>query len=141
MNAIAVDAGAHLRIARPSRDLAQAEAFYVGALGLEVLWRARAQTDVEHDLLIAGYPGAAWHLELTWHPGAPTTPSPTVDDLLVLYLGEPASDQLVDRLLAAGGRRVAAHNPYWDEHGTTIADPDGYRIVLCARTWSNQSGV
>lgn len=23
-----------------------------------------------------------------------------------------------------------------DEHGATITDPDGYRLVLCSRTWA-----
>jgi hypothetical protein len=44
-------------------------------------------------------------------------------------------DALVARLLAHGGTRVPAHNPYWDTHGVTVADPDGYRLVLCSRTW------
>jgi hypothetical protein len=26
-------------------------------------------------------------------------------------------------------------NPYWDAGGTTIADPDGYRVVLTQRSW------
>jgi hypothetical protein len=28
-----------------------------------------------------------------------------------------------------------ADNPYWDAGGTTIADPDGYRVVLTQRSW------
>ena len=53
----------------------------------------------------------------------------------VVYLGTPVEESLVERLVATGGTRVPAHNPYWDEHGVTIADPDGYRLVLCSRTW------
>ncbi|HEY9367901.1 MAG TPA: VOC family protein, partial [Streptomyces sp.] len=30
---------------------------------------------------------------------------------------------------------VPAHNPHWDD-GVTIADPEGYRLVLCSRTWT-----
>lgn len=41
----------------------------------------------------------------------------------------------IDRLLACGGSRVAARNPYWDRWGVTIADPDGYRLVLSQRSW------
>ncbi|MFC9242838.1 hypothetical protein ACFT7S_01980 [Streptomyces sp. NPDC057136] len=66
----------------------------------------------------------------------PLEPTPTVDDLFVIYLGEPVDQSLIDRLQAAGGTRVQAHNPYWDTHGVTIADPDGYRLVLCSRTWA-----
>ena len=130
-----IDPKAPIRIARPSRDLAAAERFYVDGLGLDVLWRTTERVPGEHDLLMVGPHGGAWHFELTHDPEQPLDPSPTVDDLFVVYLGAPVDDDLVRRLLAAGGTRTAAHNPYWDEHGVTVTDPDGYRLVLCSRTW------
>ena len=99
-----IDPAAPIRIARPSIDLAAAERFYVGGLGCAVLWRAAAEQPGEHDLLMVGWKGASWHLELV---AAPEPPRPTAEDLLVLYLG------------------------------VTVADPDGYRLVLSSRTWSN----
>jgi hypothetical protein len=30
---------------------------------------------------------------------------------------------------------VRAFNPYWDRHGKTFADPDGYRVVLQHAAW------
>ncbi|MFS4091548.1 VOC family protein [Streptomyces sp. AF1A] len=132
-----IGAAVPVRIARPSRDLAAAERFYVEGLGLRVLWRATAGAPGEHDLLMVGPPGAAWHFEFTRDPHRPLEPTPTVDDLFVLYLGAPVGEDLVDRLVAVGGARVAAHNPYWDEHGVTVEDPDGYRLVLCSRTWTS----
>ncbi|AUG79530.1 glyoxalase [Kitasatospora sp. MMS16-BH015] len=128
-------AGTHVRIARPSRDLAAAERFYVGGLGLAVLWRTAERVSGEHDLVMVGVPGGAWHFELTHDPERPLAPTPTVDDLFVVYLGRPVDEALVARLVAAGGTRVAAHNPYWDAYGVTVADPDGYRLVLCERAW------
>lgn len=50
----------------------------------------------------------------------------------------PAGSRLgmvVARLLAAGGSVVSSHNPYWDQWGVTVSDPDGYRLVLCERSW------
>ena len=32
---------------------------------------------------------------------------------------------------------VLSPNPYWNEWGVTVEDPDGYRLVLCTRGWSN----
>ncbi|GGT80492.1 MULTISPECIES: VOC family protein [Streptomyces] len=125
----------HVRVARPSRDLVAAERFYVGGLGLHVLWRTTERTRGEHDLLMVGPPGGSWHFELTHDPEHPLEPTPTVDDLFVVYLGAPVEDALVGRLLATGGTRVPAHNPYWDKYGVTVVDPDGYRLVLCSRTW------
>ncbi|GAB2619434.1 VOC family protein [Streptomyces capparidis] len=128
------DAQAHIRIARPSRDLAAAERFWVAGLGLDVLWRHEGDgTAGNHSLLMVGWPGAAWHLELVHDPAGPR---PAPDDLLVVYLGEPVPADLVARLERHGGERVAAHNPYWDQWGVTVRDPDGCRLVLCEREWS-----
>ncbi|MFJ9338491.1 VOC family protein [Streptomyces sp. NPDC101733] len=124
----------HVRVARPSLDLAAAERFYVDGLGLSVLWRSSGKPG-EHDLLMVGPADGGWHFELTRDPAAPLDPTPTVDDLFVLYLGEEPDEALVRRLVDCGGTRVASHNPYWDEYGVTVADPDGYRLVLCSRTW------
>ncbi|MFJ9773782.1 VOC family protein [Kitasatospora sp. NPDC101157] len=132
------DATAHIRIARPSSDLAAAERFWVSGLGLDVLYRHTTDgTPGEHSLLMVGWPRAAWHLELVHDPAAPVEPRPTAEDLLVVYLGEPVSDAMVERLEQHGGKRVPAHNPYWDTWGVTLQDPDGYLLVLSSRSWSN----
>jgi catechol 2,3-dioxygenase-like lactoylglutathione lyase family enzyme len=128
----------HVRIARPSRDLAAAERFWVDGLGLEVLFRADGSAEGGHALLMVGWPDAAWHLELVGDPEGETPPAPTEEDLLVLYLDGEADDDVVGRLTGAGGTRVAARNPYWDRWGVTIADPDGYRLVLSSRSWSSR---
>lgn len=130
----------HVRIARPSNDLAAAEACYVGGLGLEVLYRTEGAGE-PNELLMLGWPSAHWHLELTHNPSAPTRPSPTAEDLLVLYLARTVQESMVSRVERAGGRRVPAHNPYWDRWGVTIEDPDGYRLVLCERSWGNAEAV
>ena len=54
-----IDSTVHVRVARPSRDLAAAERFYVDGLGLTVLWRSTERVPGEHDLLMVGTPGAA----------------------------------------------------------------------------------
>jgi catechol 2,3-dioxygenase-like lactoylglutathione lyase family enzyme len=127
----------HLRLARPSRDLAAAEHFWVHGLGLEALWRSQA-VDAEggHALLMLGWPDAAWHLEFVGDPNRASGSEPSEEHLLVLYLGGQVDADVEQRLLETGGRHVRARNPYWDRWGTTIADPDGYRLVLSHRTWS-----
>lgn len=126
----------HLRLARPSRDLAVAERFWVSGLGLDVLWRDTPHEVGEHALLMLGWPEAMWHLELVGDPNGVTPPTPTDEDLLVLYVGGPLDNALEQRLVDAGGTRVQASNPYWERWGITIADPDGYRLVLSHRAWS-----
>ena len=125
----------HLRIARPSHDLRASERFWAGGLGLEVLFRADASAEGGHALLMLGWPDAAWHLELVSDPGDETPAAPTEEDLLVLYLDGEVDPDVVRRLVDAGGTQVPARNPYWDHGGVTIADPDGYRLVLTSRSW------
>lgn len=131
-----IDPTVTIRIARPSRDLAAAERFYVQGLGLQVLYRAVAESTDEHDLVMVGWPHASWHLELVGGPGLKVSPSPTAEDLLVLYLSAPVDESLVARLEMNGGRRVT-QGKYWDRWGATVADPDGYHLVLSSRTWTN----
>ena len=126
---------AHIRLARPTRDLAALERFYVQGLGLEVLYRATGGAG-EHDLLMLGWREASWHLELVGGPNLPVRPTPTSEDLLVLYLSEPVDDALVARLVRAGGKLVS-QGAYWDRWGVTVEDPDGYRVVLSSRSWFN----
>lgn len=127
--------GSHLRVARPSRDLAAAERFWVHGLGLDVRWRTGAGDEDGAPLLMVGWPGAGWHLELVGDPAAAAASTPTEEDLLVLYLGGPLDGDIEQRLVDAGGRRVPARNPYWERWGITIEDPDGYRLVLSSRSW------
>jgi catechol 2,3-dioxygenase-like lactoylglutathione lyase family enzyme len=133
-----IGAAAHVRIARPSGSLEAVERFWVDGLGLSVLFRRESDgAPGHHSLLMLGWPEAGWHLELVHDPAAPIAPQPTAEDLLVVYLDGPVPDELVGRLERCGGRRVPAHNPYWDMWGVTIRDPDGYLLVLCTRGWSN----
>jgi len=133
-----VDGRSHIRIARPSRDLSAAERFWAQGLGLSVVWRAEGGSEPgEHDLLMLGWPDAGWHLELVREPARPVEPRPTEEDLLVVYVDGPVPEDLVGRLEGHGGKRVTSPNPYWNRWGVTIEDPDGYRLVLCERGWSN----
>ena len=125
----------HVRIARPSRDLQASERFWVDGLGLDVLYRVGSSAEGGHALLMVGWPEAAWHLELVSDPGSETPATPTEEDLLVLYLHGEVDAGVIGRLVEAGGSRVASRNPYWDDGGVTIADPDGYRLVLTSRSW------
>ena len=125
----------HVRIARPSRDLQASERFWVDGLGLDVLYRVGSSAEGGHALLMVGWPEAAWHLELVSDPGGETPATPTEEDLLVLYLNGEVDAGVIGRLVEAGGSRVASRNPSWDDGGVTIADPDGYRLVLTSRSW------
>ena len=131
----ALDPHSPIRIARPTADLAAAEAFWVQGVGLSVLWRTDTVSEGQHHLLMVGHPDARWHLELVLDPQLHAAHPPGPEDLLVLYLGAEADSAWTERIESHGGRAVAARNPYWDTWGRTYADPDGYLLVLSHRTW------
>jgi catechol 2,3-dioxygenase-like lactoylglutathione lyase family enzyme len=125
---------AHLRIARPVRDLARAEHMYCAALNLTVL--ARFQNHQGFDGVMLGSPGMDYHFEFTHCPEHPVAPSPTDEDLLVFYIPDRQEWQSAcDRLGGNGFLRVVSLNPYWEVSGRTFEDPDGYRVVLQNAEW------
>jgi hypothetical protein len=41
----------------------------------------------------------------------------------------------ITRMGEHGYEPVPAFNPYWDRHGKTYEDADGYRVVLANEAW------
>ena len=90
------------------------------------------------DGVMLGFAGAGYHLELTRCRHHPVVPTPTAEDLVVLYI--PAADEFRStcaRMLAAGFKETRAFNPYWEIRGRTFEDSDGYRVVLQNDAWSD----
>jgi catechol 2,3-dioxygenase-like lactoylglutathione lyase family enzyme len=125
---------AHLRVARPTDNLAAVVQFYRDGLGFEVLFEFKDHDGIDGVML--GHKGAAYHLEFTHTAGHPVGRAPTQDNLLVFYLPD-AEDwkRAVARLESHGHKAVKSVNPYWDRNGKTFEDPDGYRIVLQNAGW------
>lgn len=128
----------HLRIARPVSDLARACAQYRDGLGLHEIGRFADHGGFDGVML--GFPDAAWHLEFTHCRAHPVAPTPTAEDLIVLYIAAEADwRDACARVLAAGFRAASPFNPYWANAGRTFIDPDGYRIVLQHGRWSGDA--
>lgn len=107
---------------------------YREGLGLRVL--GSFEDHAGFDGVMLGMDGAGWHIEFTHCRTHPVTPAPTAEDLVVLYVPEPAGWEAANvRMAAAGFRPVASFNPYWDARGRTWEDPDGYRVVLQQAAW------
>ena len=119
-----------VRIARHTDRLDAVLRFYRDGIGLPEVGAFRGHAGYDGVFLVL--PGTDAHLELTTG-GAHAAPQPHPETLLVLYLGDEAAVRAVaDRLDA---EPVASANPYWDEHGLTFADPDGFRVVLVPEEW------
>lgn len=123
-----------LRIARPVSDLDRSVEMYCAGLGLAVLGSFRGHRGFDGTLV--GEPGAEVHFEFVVCRDHPVDPSPTPEDLVVLYV--PDSSEWAARCsaaAAAGFKEVRAFNPYWSEKGRTFEDSDGYRVVLQNAAW------
>ena len=128
----------HLRIARPVNDLARTARLYCRGLGLRVV--GSFENHEGFDGVMVGVEGSSYHFEFTYCRTHPVAPTPSPEDLIVLYVPAAVEWQaLCTNMLAAGFKQVVSFNPYWDIQGRTFEDPDGYRIVLQKAEWSNVS--
>src|SRR5215470_3095202 len=126
----------HLRIARPVSDVARAANMYCQGLTLQVL--SSFQDHDGFDGVMVGARGADYHLEFTRHRRHPLNPSPTAEDLLVVYYPLESEWRVACAAMAAAGFEVmSSSNPYWNARGRTYGDPDGYRVVLQQEAWSS----
>ena len=121
---------AQIRVARPTDQLEEVVRFYRDGLGLAELGGFSGHAGYDGAML--GLPDRACHLEFTRHEHGSPCPAPSADNLLVLYIPDPADFAAMRvRMEALGVRPVPPENPYWRERGLTYADPDGWRVVLC----------
>lgn len=144
-----------LRFARPTADLSGMLHFYQTALGFDMIGSFDNHRGFDGRILappssIPGTP-APWHIELTYHHGhhaegeeqsrpvetQESFRAPTQDNLLVLYLKDKTEvEKRKERMEEFGYKAVKAVNPYWDDHGYTFEDLEGWRVVLCWLEWT-----
>lgn len=125
---------AHLRVARPTDNLDAVVKFYRDGLGFGVLVQFEGHSGFDGAIL--GHQGAGYHLEFIRKAGHTAGRAPTQDNLLVFYMPDQAAwDAAVARMKSHGHNPVPAFNAFWDRHGVTFEDPDGYRVVLNNGTW------
>lgn len=118
-----------VRIARPTDRMKEIEAFYCEGLGLQKIGSFTGHDG--YDGMMIGLPGFDYHLEFTAHEDGSPCPAPTKENLLVFYIPDSNSIQTITaKLNKMGYPAVSPENPYWEERGVTIEDPDGWRIVL-----------
>jgi len=116
------------RCARHTDNLKSVTDFYTNILGLEVLFSFENHNNYSGAFI--GKPDHSWHLEFT---SSKTKAEHAFDaeDLLVFYPTEKAEyDKIIERIEANGIDKVKPSNPYWNENGVMIQDPDGFGIIV-----------
>lgn len=123
-----------LRVARPTNSLANILKFYRDGLGLDVVGRF-----TDHDGfsgVMLGQASLPYHFEFTSEEGKPVPKAPTKENLFAFYFPDESKwNSACARMQKNGFAPVKSHNPYWDEHGKTFEDFEGYRVVLVNGDW------
>lgn len=116
------------RFARHTNNLEKLKQFYVAVLEFELLGSFKNHNN--YDGIFIGKINENWHLEFTQ-----TTEIVTItcsdDDILVFYPNSKSEyDTIIKKIKNNAIEFIKSENPYWNENGKMILDPDGYRIVI-----------
>ena len=116
------------RFARHTNNIEKIKSFYIDILGLELIGAFEDHNG--YDGVFIGKISENWHLEFT-KSNEDVTFNFGDEDILVFYPNTKLEfNQIQDKLKAHKFNFIDAKNPYWNENGKMILDPDGYRIVV-----------
>ncbi|AWM14893.1 prolyl endopeptidase [Flavobacterium sediminis] len=117
-----------LRVARHTDDLEGLIHFYTKILELEIIGDFRNHN--HYDGVFLGKKDQNWHLEFTTSKDK-TTHHSDEDDLMVFYPTDESTYQsILKNIENQQIKKEKAKNPYWNENGILIRDPDGFGIIV-----------
>ena len=117
-----------LRAARHTNNLEKIKSFYITILGFEEL--GSFENHANYNGIFIGKPNLDWHLEFT-QSNEIVEFNFNEDDILVFYPEEISEyNALIDTIKKHNINFIEATNPYWNENGKMLLDPDGYRIII-----------
>lgn len=116
------------RFARHTNNLNKLKSFYIDVLGFEVL--GSFENHSNYNGIFIGKPQFDWHLEFT-QSNEIVEFNFNEDDALVFYPEKISEyNQLLENIQKQNISIIKAKNPYWNENGKMILDPDGYRVII-----------
>lgn len=116
------------RNARHTDNLKLIEKFYTEIIGLAVLFSFENHNN--YNGVFLGKKDHNWHLEFT---SSKTKAEHKFDaeDVLVFYPTEKEEyDKIIDQIEANNIEKIKPKNPYWNDNGIMIQDPDGFRVIV-----------
>lgn len=117
-----------LRIARHTNNLKEIIEFYTKVLNLEVLGIFKDHEG--YDGVFIGKNEFEWHLEFTTSQEK-AIHSFDEDDNLVFY---PATENSFQKIMENIKKykliTYKAKNPYWNDNGILIKDPEGFNVII-----------
>lgn len=119
------------RYARHTNNLDNLVNFYQNIIGLEKLGGFKDHNG--YDGIFLGFSDQDWHMEFTYSNDK-ATHHPDRDDLVVFYLdSEEKIQAVISKAKQADILPVTSQNPYWNENGIELTDPDGFGIILTVK--------
>lgn len=116
------------RFARHTNNLEQIKFFYIDILGFELL--GGFENHNGYDGIFIGRANENWHLEFTKSEEIVHF-NFNDDDIIVFYPKNKIDfDLIMNKIQSQNIDFIKAKNPYWNENGKMILDPDGYKIVI-----------
>lgn len=117
-----------LRFARHTNDLEKIKSFYLNVLGFQLLGEFKNHDD--YDGIFIGKPNLDWHLEFT-KSNEIVNFEFGEEDYLVFYFNNIIEYNLIiEKLNSNKINFINSKNPYWNDNGTIIKDPDGFNIII-----------
>lgn len=118
----------NFRVARHTNNLEAIKFFYTTVLGFDIL--GSFENHDGYDGVFIGKKELDWHLEFTKSDEIIKFDF-NEDDSLVLYpTSKEEYNKIIKSLEINAINTIIAKNPYWNENGKMVLDPDGYRVII-----------
>ena len=116
------------RYARHTNNLEKIKNFYTLVLGLDLLGKFENHND--YNGIFLGNENENWHLEFT-QTNEIVHHSFNEDDILVFYPNSKTEYvKILETIQNCDIKFIESKNPYWNENGKMILDPDGFRVII-----------
>lgn len=116
------------RYARHTNNLKALTEFYTNVLGLKKL--GGFENHSKYNGVFLGLPNTDWHIEFT-ESDEKAEHNPDEDDLLVFYMNSEEDMNVIRANIEKYNVPVVkSKNPYWQENGIELKDPDGFGVIV-----------
>ena len=118
----------NFRYARHTNNLEPLIEFYTEIVGLEKLGEFKNHSS--YNGVFLGLPELDWHIEFT-QSNETVNHKPDEDDLLVFYIKSDKELEVISKKIKKAGIQIInSKNPFWNENGIEIKDPDGFGVIF-----------
>ena len=117
-----------LRVAKPTNNLEKIKDFYINIFEFELLRSFKNHNN--YDGIFIGKSKLDWHLEFT-KSNEIVNFNFGDEDYLVFYPENKSEyDKILENISKNNIEFISPKNPFWNENGKVILDPDGFGIII-----------